>query len=80
MIAVPDTDVTFLTLAKDKWEQRLGTLATELAAILGGTYTISKCEQILSPIFTRNHKSWEEDENAQRALWPEIAKVVWRGV
>ena len=34
MIAVPDTDVTFLTLAKDKWEQRLGTLATELAAIL----------------------------------------------
>ena len=80
MIAVPDTDVTFLTLAKDKWEQRLDTLATELAAILGGTYTISKCEQILSPIFTRNHKSWEEDENAQRALWPEIAKVVWRGV
>ena len=47
---------------------------------MGGTYTIPKCEQILSPNFTRNHKSWEEDENAQRALWPEMAKMVWHGV
>ena len=80
MLPVPDTDMTFLTLAKKKWERRLGTLPTELSAILSGTYTISKCAQILAPIFVRNHKSWEDDEEAQRALWPEVAKMLWRGV
>ena len=80
MIAVPDTDMTFLTLAKEKWERRLGTLPTELASILDGTYTISKSAQILAPIFVRNHKSWEDDEAAQAALWPEVAKMLWRGV
>jgi hypothetical protein len=34
MVAVPETDMTFLTLAKHKWERRLGTLPTELSAIL----------------------------------------------
>ena len=80
MLSVPDTDMTFLTLAKKKWERRLGTLPTELSAILSGTYTLSKCNQILAPIFVQNHKSWEDDEEAQRALWPEVAKMLWRGV
>jgi hypothetical protein len=34
----------------------------------------------LAPIFVRNHKSWEDDEAAQAALWPEVAKMLWRGV
>ena len=55
-------------------------MPTELASILDGTYTISKSTQILALIFVRNHKSWEDDEVAQAALWPEVAKMLWRGV
>ena len=39
-----------------------------------------KVRSDLGPYFVRNHKSWEDDEAAQAALWPEVAKMLWRGV
>ena len=46
---VPSTGAVYLTmtLSKRKWESRMGTLSTELEAILDGNYCISKSGQIL---------------------------------
>ena len=64
--------------AIDAWERRWDTLSLELRALLEGTYVISRSGQPFQPFFMRNHSSL--DEEALEALWPVIAKMLWRGV
>ena len=80
VLTLPSTDVAFLTLAKANWVRRLGTLSAELDAILSGRYCIAKSEDVITPIYCRNHPSWEDNPEAQAALWPEIARMIWKGV
>jgi hypothetical protein len=80
MLMLPETDVAFLTLAKDNWIRRFGSLRSELDAILSGRYCIAKSEDVITPIYCRNHPSWENNPEAQAALWPEIARMIWKGV
>ena len=78
MICVPDKDATYITKALSAWERRLGTLSVELRAILEGTYVISRSGNPFLPIFMRNHASL--DEEALDALWPTIAKMLWKEI
>jgi len=78
LINVPPTDVTYITMAIDAWERRLGTLSLELRALLEGTYVISRSGQPFRPFFMRNHPSL--DAESMEILWPVIAKMLWRGV
>ena len=80
MLKVPSTDAAYLTLAKRKWESALGSLPAELRTILDGNYCISKSKQIIKPGFQKNHPSWEDWPDRQEALWPEIAKMIWKGI
>ena len=57
-----------------------GTLSTELGAILDGNYCISKSRHILQPGFQRSHCSWEDFPERQESLWPEIAKMLLKGI
>ena len=56
----------------------LGQLPVELKSILDGKYCISKAEQTLLPIFRRNLASWEDNAEAQEALWPVVAKMLFK--
>ena len=78
LLNIPPTDVTCITTAIDAWERRWDTLSLELRALLEGTYVISRSGQPFQPFFMRNHSSL--DEEALEALWPVIAKMLWRGV
>ena len=49
---------------------------TEVRALLEGTYAISR-GQLFRPFFMRNHASL--DAEATTALWPTVAKLLWRG-
>ena len=80
ILTLPETDVAFLTLSKRNWIRRFGTLKAELDAILSGRYCIAKSEDVVTPIYCRNHPSWEDNPEAQAALWPEIARMIWKGV
>jgi hypothetical protein len=57
----------------------MGNLPAELVAILEGRYCISKNMQNMRPIFRKNLASWTDNPEAQEALWPEVAKMLWRG-
>ena len=78
LINVPRTDGTYITKAIGAWERRLGTLSLELRALLEGTYVISRSGQPFRPFFMRNHASL--DEEAMDALWPTVAKMLWKGI
>ena len=79
LVRTPRTDVVYLTFARDAWVRRMGNLPAELAAVLEGRYCISKIDQNMRPIFRRNLASWTDNPEAQEALWPEVAKMLWRG-
>ena len=78
LINVPSHDGTYVTKAISAWEQRLGSLSLELRALLEGTYVISRSGQPFRPFFLRNHPSL--DEEAMEALWPTVAKMLWKGI
>ena len=73
---VPDKDVAYITFSKDAWKRRLGTLSAELETLLDGSYCVSRSGQTFAPMFMRNHPSL--DEEALEALWPTIAKMLWK--
>ena len=79
LVRTPRTDVVHLTLGQENWIRLMGNLPAELAAIVEGRYCISKSEQVVRPIFRKNLASWTDDPQARAALWPEIAKMLWRG-
>jgi hypothetical protein len=54
--------------AKPFWHRYFGSISAELEAILDGTFTVAKDGLPLLPIFRRNHKSWEDDPEAQKVL------------
>ena len=79
LLAVPSTDAAYLALGSDAWESRLGHhMTTELRVLLAGNYCVSRSEQQWTPIFNRNHASWSDE--AEAALWPTIAKWLWKGI
>ena len=80
LVKTPLFDVSHLVLAHPKWVQRMGDLPAELRTILSGRYVISKHGHIIRPIYKRNLPSWDENPDAQDALWPVIAKMFWKGV
>lgn len=80
MLKVPSTDAAYLSFGKRNWEQSLGSLSAELQTILDGNYVISKSKQIIRPGFQKNHPSWENYPDRQAKLWPEIAKMLWKGI
>jgi hypothetical protein len=73
---VPDKDVAYITFSKEAWRRRMGTLSAELESLLDGTYCVSRTGQTFAPMFMRNHPSL--DEEALEALWPTIAKMLWK--
>ena len=77
LINVPRTDGTYITMAIGEWERRLGTLSLELRALLEGTYVISRSGQPFRPYSMRSHASL--DEEFMDALWPTVAKMLWKG-
>ena len=78
LINVPSHDGTYITKAISAWEQRLGSLSLELRSLLEGTYVISRTGQPFRPFFLRNHPSL--DDEAMEALWPTVAKMLWKGI
>jgi hypothetical protein len=78
LINVPAHDGAYITMAIDAWERRLGSLSLELRSLLEGTYVISRSGQPFRPFFLRNHPSLDDD--AMEALWPTVAKMLWKGV
>jgi hypothetical protein len=73
---VPDKDVAYITFSKEAWRHRMGTLSAELESLLDGTYCVSRTGQTFAPMFMRNHPSL--DAEALEALWPTIAKMLWK--
>ena len=57
----------------------MGTLSSELLIILEGRFAISRTDLPVVPVFFKNHKSWEENPAAQKALWPVIAQYLIKG-
>ena len=80
LVRTPRRDAAYLTMASLSWQRRLGQMPVELRAILEGNYSISKVNQTLRPIFRKNLASWEDNADAQEALWPVIAKMLFKGV
>ena len=60
ILVLPETDIAFLTLSKGNWIRRFGSLKAELDAIVSGRYCIAKSEDVVTPIYCRNHPSWED--------------------
>ena len=79
LVQTPNTDVAYLSLGLPAWERRLGkNLPIELRIILEGNYCVSRTGPWWTPIFMRNHSSWNVE--AEEALWPTIAKWLWKGI
>ena len=68
--------MAYITFSKEAWRRRLGTLSAELETLLDGSYCVSRSGQTFAPMFMRNHPSL--DEEALEALWPTIAKMLWK--
>ena len=73
---VPDKDVAYITFSKEAWRRKLGTLPSELETLLDGMDCVSRTGQTFAPMFMRHHPSL--DEEALEALWPTIAKMLWK--
>jgi len=65
-------------MAIDAWERQLGSLSLELGSLLEWTYVISRSGQPFSAVFLRNHSSL--DGEAMEALWPTVARMLWKGI
>ena len=71
-------DCAYITMAIDAWERQLGSLSLELRSLLEWTYVISWSGQPFSAVFLRNHSSL--DGEAMEALWPTVARMLWKGI
>ena len=79
LLAVRDRDASYLSLALEDWEQVMGTLSAELRIVLEGRFAISREELPLVQVVYRNHPSWEDNPEAQKALWPVLAQYLLIG-
>ena len=66
--------------AEEAWHRLLGPLDRTTRAIVGGRLVIPRHAWPDRPLLLANRASWEANEQAQRALGPEIAKYIHRGV
>ena len=79
LVQTPNTDVVYLSLGLPAWERRLGkNLPIELRIILEGNYCVARTGPWWTPMFMRNHSSWNAED--AEALWPTIAKWLWKGI
>ena len=79
LLAVKDRDASYLSLALKDWEQVMGSLSAELRIVLEGRFAISREELPLVQVVYRNHPSWEDNPEAQKALWPVLAQYLLIG-
>ena len=77
---IPESRVTALVEAREAWSTQLGTLDGVTRAITRGQLVMPRVSAPSQRTALRNHPSWENDEAAQRALGPVIAKWLATGV
>ena len=77
---IPATRVTALMEAQEAWACELGPLDGVTNAIVHGKLVMPRISAPSQRTALRNHPSWEEDEDAKRALGPVIAKWLATGV
>jgi hypothetical protein len=77
---IPQSRVTALVEARDAWASELGTLDAVTRSITRGQLVMPRISAPSQKKALRNHPSWENDENAKRALGPVIAKWLASGV
>jgi hypothetical protein len=66
--------VTAMVEARDAWASELGTLDAVTRSITRGQLVMPRVSAPSQQKALRNHPSWENDEDAKRALGPVIAK------
>ena len=79
ILDLPGKDCTYLSLAARDWQEIMGSLSAELLIVLEGRYAISRTDLPVVPVFFKNHKSWEENPAARKALWPVLAQYLIKG-
>ena len=79
ILDLKERDASYLSQAMGEWTRTLGTLSAELRIVLEGNYSISRSALPLTPVFLRNHPSWERDPKARAALWPVLAQYLIKG-
>jgi hypothetical protein len=71
---IPTSRVTALVEAREAWATELGTLDAVTGSITRGQLVMPSISAPSQQTVLRNHPSWENDEDAKRALGPVIAK------
>ena len=71
---IPQSRVTAMVEARDAWASELGTLDAVTRSITRGQLVMPRISAPSQQTALRNHLSWENDEDAKRALGPVIAK------
>jgi hypothetical protein len=77
---IPQSLVTALVDARDAWASELGILDAVTRSITRGQLVMPRISAPSQQKALRNHLSWENDEDAKRALGPVIAKWLASGV
>ena len=77
---IPKSRVTALVEARDAWAVELGSLDAVTRTITEGRLVMPKVSAPSQQTILRNHPSWENDEDAKKALGPVIAKWLASGV
>ena len=77
---IPTSRVTALVEAREAWSTELGTLDAVTRSITRGQLVMPRVSAPSQQTVLRNHPSWENDEDAKRALGPVIAKWLASGV
>jgi hypothetical protein len=77
---IPKSRVTALVEAREAWAVELGQLDAVTKTITEGRLVMPKVSAPSQQTILRNHPSWENDEDAKRALGPVIAKWLVSGV
>jgi hypothetical protein len=77
---VPQSQVTALLEKRDAWASELGTLDAVTRSITRGQLVMPRISAPSQQKALHNHPSWENDEDAKRALGPVIAKWLASGV
>ena len=77
---IPASRVTALVEAREAWSTELGTLDAVTRSITRGQLVMPRVSAPSQQTVLRNHPSWENDEDAKRALGPVIAMWLASGV
>ncbi len=77
---IPTSRVTALAEAREAWATELGTLDAVTRSITRGQLVMPLISAPSQQTVLCNHPSWENDEDAKRALWQVIAKWLASGV